>query len=104
MKPTHPVSIGELLHGIQREEGFETRLLERRAVRLWPTVAAAVGGPGLPAHAPAVDVAHGALMLRVTSAPLRQEITMRSNQLIDSLNARLGTEKPVITHIRYVGG
>lgn len=104
MKRTDPVSIGELLTGIKREQGLETRLLERRAATLWPQVAASIGGEGLPRRAPAVDVMHGALMLRVTSAPLRQEIMMRSERLLNDMNTRLGAETPIVTHIRFVGG
>lgn len=104
MKHTHPVSIGELLTGIKREQGLETRLLERRAVAVWPQVASTIGGPGLPQRAPAVDVMHGALMLHVTSAPLRQEIMMYSERLMEAINSRLNTEIPIVTHIRFVGG
>lgn len=104
MKHTHPVSIGELLTGIKHEQGLETRLLERRAVALWPQVATSVGGEGLPRRAPAVDAMHGALMLRVTSAPLRQEIMMHSERLLNDINTRIGAETPIVTHIRFVGG
>lgn len=104
MKPTHPQLLGDLLSTIKREQGLEPRLLERRAVALWPEVAASIGGPGLPLRAPAVDMAKGALLLRVTSAPQRQEIMMHSRALIDTINARLASDTLVVTEIRFVGG
>ncbi|MBD5204044.1 MAG: DUF721 domain-containing protein [Bacteroidales bacterium] len=92
-KPT--LSIGDVLRAALENTEHDRILCERQAIEIWATVA----GSGLASLTSRPTVSRGVMTIRVASAPLRQELSMRQSSLLRSINSRL--RKPVITRIRF---
>lgn len=92
-KPT--LSIGDVLRAALENTEAERILSERHAIEVWTVVA----GSGLASLTSRPTVNRGVMTIKVNSASLRQELTMRRSALISSINSRL--KQPVITEIRF---
>lgn len=96
MKRSIPLSIGQIIDNLVRSEGLEDNLLAHRALSLWGTIV----GPAINRLTTERRVAQGVLFVRITSATVRQELSMQRTPLLEALNKALG--KPVITDIRFI--
>lgn len=95
MKRTQPLSISEIVGNLFRERDMEDDLLRYRALQVWPEVV----GAFINRYTVERRLAGSTILLRISSAPVRQELTMHRSSLIKALNDRVG--KPVITEIRF---
>ncbi|MBD5230861.1 MAG: DUF721 domain-containing protein [Muribaculaceae bacterium] len=96
MKRTEPLKISEIVDKLLRDRDMEDTLLQHRALAAWPQVV----GPIINRATVERRVAGGTLWLRITSAPVRQELTMNRTALLRALNNYVG--KDVITDIKFV--
>lgn len=97
MKRTQPLRIGEIIENVVRSEGLEDNMLAHRALTAWGSIV----GPAINRLTTERRVAPGGVMLvRIVSAPLRQELSMQRTPLIEALNKSLG--KKIITDIRFI--
>ncbi len=88
MKRTYPKSIAEVIDGFMKAEQFDTQLNEQRASALWPQIV----GQGINRYTISRDVRDGVLIVRLSSAPLRNELMMNRSALIKRINEALGQE------------
>jgi predicted nucleic acid-binding Zn ribbon protein len=79
-------SIGEALHDLVNDLGISGRLREYTAVTVWPE---AVGGH-IASMTEAKSIRNGVLVVKVKSAPWRQELLLRKKELLGNLNDLLG--------------
>lgn len=96
MKRTRPLRISEIIDNVVRSEGLEDNMLAHRALSLWGTIV----GPAINRMTTERRVSNGVLLVRIASAPMRQELSMQRTPLIDAINKALG--KNIITDIRFV--
>lgn len=96
MKRTEPQSIAEILDHVKQEMHMEDKLLELRALDMWGDVV----GEHINSLTICKDMRKGEMRLRIASAPLRQEIMMTRQTIMDEINRRLGKE--VVKEIRFV--
>ncbi len=88
MKRTYPKSIAEVIDGFMKAEQLDTQLNEQRASALWPQIV----GQGINRYTISRDVRDGVLIVRLSSAPLRNELMMNRSALIKRINEALGQE------------
>ena len=88
MKRTYPKSIAEVIEGFMKAEQLDTQLNEQRASALWPQIV----GQGINRYTISRDVRDGVLIVRLSSAPLRNELMMNRSALIKRINEALGQE------------
>ena len=88
MKRTYPKSIAEVIDGFLKAEQLDTQLNEQRASALWPQIV----GQGINRYTISRDVRDGVLIVRLSSAPLRNELMMNRSALIKRINEALGQE------------
>lgn len=95
MRRTKAVAVGDLVRLYLRQEGLETPLNERRLIDAWPQVT----GPMVEHYTGNMFIKNGILFVHLTSAALRQELTMNRQTLVGKLNAAVGAS--VITNIVF---
>ncbi len=91
------VAVGDILANVMRRMGLEKRLLERRVIEDWPTLA----GPDIARFAKAMRVQRGILYLKVESAAWSQELLFLKPQIIERVNERFGSG--LVSDIRITG-
>ena len=82
MKRNNTENIGDVLRRFLREEGLETPLNEKRLLDAWNDVL----GPFITSYTKDLFIKNQVLYVHLTSAPLRQELMMRRQKLVDELN------------------
>ena len=87
-------SLDELLNRFLREEGLETPLLQQRVVNAWEQVA----GPMVARYTTEKFVKNQMLFVKITNPALRQDLSMMRAQLVNRLNAAVGSS--VVTDVR----
>lgn len=95
MKRRESDSIGNLLRKYLRSEGLETPLNEQRLINAWPEIM----GTLVSNYTDQLYIKNSVLFVKVSSAPLRQELSMRCAILVQKLNKKAGA--PVITDIVF---
>ncbi len=95
MKRNNTENIGDVLRRFLREEGLETPLNEKRLLDAWNDVL----GPFITSYTKDLFIKNQVLYVHLTSAPLRQELMMRRQKLVDELNRHVGAT--VITNIMF---
>ena len=88
-------SIDELLPRVIRDNGLETPLLQRRLIDAWEVVA----GPVVAAYTVEKYIRNQTLMVRVSNAALRADLSMMRSQLVHRLNQSVGSM--VIADVRF---
>ncbi len=88
MKRTYPKSIADVIDGFLKAEHLDTQLDEQRASALWPQIV----GQGINRYTVSREVSGGVLYVRLSSAALRNELTMGRSSLIQRINEALGRE------------
>ena len=87
--------IEELILRNLRAQGLETPLLQKRVVDAWPVVA----GQTVARYTLDVVIRNQTLYVRLSSPALRAELSMRSQQLVQTLNDYVQSQ--VIANIRF---
>lgn len=88
MKRTHPKSIAEVIDGYLKAEHLDTQLDEQRASALWPQIV----GQGINRYTISREVSGGVMRVRLSSAPLRNQLVMSRTAIIERINEALGRE------------
>lgn len=96
MKRTEPVAIASILDRLKKMPVLDRKLRESEAVRMWSEVVDEKCG----ALAKAILVKDGALCLKCDSSPLRQEIIMHGQELVQLINQQIG-EKTIVA-IKFI--
>ena len=96
MKKFKTESISDILGKFLREEGLETPLLEHRALQAWP----AVMGEAITRYTSDLKIRNGILYVKVSSAPLRQNLQMAHKTIAEKINTHVGSH--VLTDVRFV--
>jgi predicted nucleic acid-binding Zn ribbon protein len=81
-----PRSLGDALQGLVKDLGIGGKLHEYEAVLRWEEAV----GPHIATVATAAQIQRGVLLVRVSNATWRYELTMRKAELIAKLNALIG--------------
>ncbi len=87
--------IEELILRNLRAQGLETPLLQKRVVDAWPVVT----GQTVARYTQDVVIRNQTLYVRLSSPALRAELSMRSQQLVQTLNDYVQSQ--VIANIRF---
>ena len=90
-----PKSLGDALQGLVKDLGLGAKLREYDAVLRWEEAV----GPHIAKVATAAQIQRGVLIVRVTNATWRYELTMRKADLIGKINAVIGDA--VVKDIRF---
>lgn len=96
MKRTEPLSITDILKEALSEQNLEDKLLERKALAVWTDIV----GPEINRKTIERRVRNGTMAVRISSAPLRNELSMRRSIIIAALNQALGKE--IIHTLRFL--
>lgn len=88
-------SINELILRNLRVHGLETPLLQKRLIESWPDVA----GEAVARHTTDVRIFNQTLYVRLRVPALRADLSMRRQELVQQLNARVGAQ--IICDIRF---
>lgn len=95
MRRNEAEPIGKLVQYYLRQESLETPLNERRLINAW----AEVLGPAISAYTGQLFIRNQVLYVHLTSAALRQELSMGRDLLVRNLNKHVGAQ--VITNIVF---
>ena len=87
MKLSNCEPLKDILLAFLREEGLETPLLEYRIAQAWPEVMGATVGR----DTRQVFVREGKLQVKLSSAPLRQNLMMEHKRIAQKLNDHVGS-------------
>lgn len=96
MKKYTTVSISDVLGQFLRDEGLETPLLEHRAIQAWPEVM----GQAIARYTSDLRIRNGVLYVKVSSAPLRQNLQMAHKNIAERINAHVHSH--VLSDVRLV--
>ncbi len=88
-------SVAELLLSNLRRQGLETPLLQKRLVESWPTVVGSV----ISRYTINIYIRNQTLFVHLSSPALRADLSMRRKEMVDKLNAAVGSR--VIVDIRF---
>lgn len=88
MKKRDAQPIGKLVREFLRQEALEPFLNERRLINAWPQVL----GPSVAAYTRELYIKNQTLYVRLSSAPLRQELIMGRELLVRNLNRYVGAQ------------
>jgi len=90
-----PVRVGVALENLVRQLGIEGKLSEYGVMTQWEEIVGAqVARVAVPER-----IDNGVLLVHVTSAPWRAELTMRRREILEHIRARAGRD--VIRDIRF---
>lgn len=87
--------VDELILRMLRVQGLETPLLQKRLVEAWPVVA----GEMVARYTQSAVIRNQTLYVHLSSPALRAELSMRRQELVQQLNAKVGSQ--VIADIRF---
>ncbi len=88
-------SVAELLLSNLRRQGLETPLLQKRLVESWPDVVGSV----ISRYTINIYIRNQTLFVHLSSPALRADLSMRRKELVDRLNAAVGSQ--VIVDIKF---
>jgi predicted nucleic acid-binding Zn ribbon protein len=95
MRRRNTQPIGAVLGEVLKLQRLDTRLNEVRALNAWTDVLGAAIGK----YTTEKYIKNGVLYVKLSSAPLRSELSMLREKLIRSLNENIGAE--TIKEIRF---
>lgn len=96
MQKIYAQSVGDVLRQTIQECNMAARLDERKAIAIFLELL----GADLSAKCGKPNVKSGVMYVPLSSAVLRQELTMNRSLMIRLINEQLG--KPVISEIRFI--
>lgn len=86
MKRRNPQPVGDLLGDVLTEMGLNKKLIQWKAVDIWPEIV----GEQIARVTVAERIEHGKLIVRVATAVWRNELLFLKRDIIAKLNAALG--------------
>ena len=89
MKRTEAESIGKIIQGFLETEKLDTKMYELQVAALWADVV----GQGVNRYTVNRYVKAGCLYVRLSSAPLRNELMLGRSILVKRLNEAVGREE-----------
>ena len=95
MKRRHPESLAQIINAYMQQQHLDSQMEQYEACALWPRIV----GPGINRYTVSRDVRDGVMTVRISSAPLRNELNLNRTQLIARINETLG--RPVIREIIF---
>lgn len=95
MKRNDAEQIGTLIRNFLRQESLESPLNEQRLINAWPEVL----GPVIASYTRELYIRNQVLYVHLTSAALRQELSMGREMLVRNLNRHVGAQ--VISNIVF---
>ncbi|MBQ9465604.1 MAG: DUF721 domain-containing protein [Muribaculaceae bacterium] len=95
MKRTNAQSIGEIIDAYLQHENLRQTFDEHQAAALWPSIV----GPAINRYTVSREVRDGILYITLSSAALRNELSLNRTQLLELINGAVG--QPVIKEIRF---
>ena len=87
--------IKELILRNLRVQGLETPLLQKRLIEAWPVVA----GEAIARYTTGVNIVNQTLFVQLSIPALRADLSMRRQELTQSLNKYVGAQ--IIVDIRF---
>jgi len=87
-------NINELVLAQLRSRGLETPLLQKRLMEAWPEVA----GEAVGRYTTSLHIYNQTLFVRLNMPALRADLSMRRQELVRLLNARVGAQ--IISDVR----
>ena len=97
MKRTDIQTAGDVLRSILEDSEMGLKIAELKAAEIWQEMI----GPDISSQCMLPLVRNGIMTIRVTDAPLRNELHMQRTSMIRSINRTIG--KDVIKEIRFKG-
>ncbi len=88
MKRVEPMTVGDIITKLLREDNIERQFDEQKVVYLWPEIV----GQGINRYTVSRYVKNGVLYLHISSAALRNELMMSRTLLMKRLNEAVGGE------------
>lgn len=95
MRRTQAAPIGQLIRQYLRQEGLETPLAQQRLLDAWPEMM----GPIITSYTRELFICDRTLVVHLSSAVLRQELSSSRDMIVRNLNQRVGVD--VITDIVF---
>lgn len=86
MKRQNDQSLGDAIRGMVKDLGLGPKLDELDTITAWDHVA----GGMIAKHTRSIKLRSGRLYIAVDSAPLKQELSYRKEELVARLNDRMG--------------
>lgn len=90
------IPVNDIVLQILRQQGLETPLLQRRLIALWEDVV----GPVVARYTKEKYIKNQTLVVKVSNAALRADLSMFRSQLCDKLNAAVGAR--IISEVRII--
>lgn len=94
-RQTAATTLADAIDTLLKKQGIDQRVKEYTAVEEWERIV----GKRISAVARAVRIQRGILTVEVTSAPWRQELRLRKEEILKKLNGVLGDQ--VVKDIRF---
>lgn len=96
MRYNKHINIDYFLKIFLKQHGLEQGYLEFRVLEAWKKIM----GPTINHRTESVRFDNGILFVKITSAPLKQELSMAKSQIVNNLNEAL--KDSAITEVRFV--
>lgn len=88
MRRNEAKRVDNILSEILSGNNFDKKLCELRAAEVWPEIV----GPAVNRRTVELRVSNGVMLVRVTSAAMRQELTFHKEMLVSSINKMVGDD------------
>ncbi|MBR1544081.1 MAG: DUF721 domain-containing protein [Muribaculaceae bacterium] len=95
MKRTYPKQVGDIIGDLLRKENLEQEWDEHCVLDIWGEIV----GPGINRYTVNRAISKGVLTVWLTSAPLRNELSLNRSLLIKRINEAIG--KDIVTNIIF---
>ena len=86
MKRANAETVGDIINRLLKEENLDIKLNEQRLLNIWPEIV----GPVVARYTSRRYIINKVLYVYITSAPLRNEISLHRSNLLKSLNEAIG--------------
>ena len=87
MKRTNAETVGDIINRLLKEENLDTKLNEQRLLNIWVEIV----GPVVARYTSRRYIINKVLYVHITSAPLRNEISLHRSNMLRSLNEAIGS-------------
>lgn len=87
MKRQEARSVGDILNELLKIQQLDSKLNETKLIHAWPQVV----GPAIARYTTNLYISRGILYVQLSSAVVRNELSMCRNMLLRQLNSTVGT-------------
>jgi predicted nucleic acid-binding Zn ribbon protein len=95
MTHSSPESLGNVIDALMRQLGLQTKLKQYDIVGLWPSIV----GEQIATMTSVDKIEKNVLVVKVTAAPWRTELTFRKKEILDKVHAAMNSDS--IKDIRF---